>query len=82
MDNIDIHDCKPRQGEMFHFVEFTFSIPARGMNEQELREFAIAELIDESYYIMKDLQRYPEHSTIGEEIEAPEVADYFQWEEE
>jgi len=81
-NEIDIYDCKPRKGEMFHFVEFTFSIPARGMNEQELREFAVEQLIDESYYIMKDLQRYPEHSKIGEKIEAPEVADYFQWEEE
>ena len=40
----------------------------------------LEQLIDESYYIMKDLRRYPEHSTIGEKIEAPEVADYFYWE--
>ena len=81
MSEIDIHDMKPRKGEKFHFVDFTFSIPARGMTEDELREFAVEELIDQSYYIMKDLRRYPEHSTIGEKIEAPEVADYFYWEE-
>ena len=78
----DIHNMKPRQGEIFHFVEFHFSIPARGMNNDEIREYAVEQLIDESYYIMKDLRRYPEHSTIGEEIEAPEVQDYFYWEEE
>ena len=75
MSEIDIHDMKPRKGEKFHFVDFTFSIPARGMTEDELREFAVEELIDQSYYIMKDLRRYPEHSTIGEKIEAPEVQD-------
>ena len=80
MSEIDIHDCKPRKGEKFHFVDFVFSIPARGMTEQELREYAVEQLIDESYYIMKDLRRYPEHSTIGEKIEAPEIADYFYWE--
>ena len=82
MSEIDIHDMKPRKGEKFHFVDFTFSIPARGMTEDELREFAVEELIDQSYYIMKDLRRYPEDSTIGEKIEAQEVADYFYWEEE
>ena len=65
---------------MFNFVEFNFSIPARGMTEQELQKFAVEQLIDESYYIMKDLRRYPEHSIIGEKIDAPQ--DYFHWEEE
>lgn len=80
MSEIDIHDMKPRKGEKFHFVDFTFSIPARGMTQDELREYAVERFVDESYYIMKDLRRYPEHSTIGEKIEAPEVADYFYWE--
>jgi hypothetical protein len=68
---------KPRKGEKFHFVDFTFSIPARGMTEQELREYAVEKFIDMSYDIMKGLRRSPEHSTIGEKIEAPEVQDYF-----
>lgn len=73
-------DMKPRKGEKFHFVDFVFSIPARGMTKDELREYAVERFVDESYYIMKDLRRYPEHSTIGEKIESPEIPDYFYWE--
>ena len=73
-------DMKPRKGEKFHFVDFVFSIPARGMTKDELREYAVERFVDESYYIMKDLRRYPEHSTIGEKIELPEIPDYFYWE--
>ena len=80
MSEIDIHNCKPRKGEMFNFVEFVFRIPSRGMTKQELRKFAVEQLIDESYYIMKDLRRNPNHSTIGEKIDEPQ--DYFHWEEE
>ena len=82
MDDFDIHDCKPRKGEMFHFVDFVFSIPARGMTEQELREYAVEKFVDESYDIIKGLRRYPENSTIGEKIEEIELEDYFYWEEE
>ena len=78
----DIYDMKPRKGEMFHFVDFVFSIPGRGMTEQEVREYAVEKFVDESYDIMKGLRRYPENSTIGEKIEEIEVQDYFDWEEE
>ena len=80
---IDIYDLKkPRKGEKFHFVDFVFSIPARGMTEQEVREYAVEKFVDESYDIMKGLRRYPENSTIGEKIEEIELKDYFYWEEE
>jgi len=79
---IDIYDLKkPRKGEKFHFVDFVFSIPARGMTEQEVREYAVEKFVDESYDIMKGLRRYPENSTIGEKIEEIELEDYFYWEE-
>jgi hypothetical protein len=79
----DIFDnIKPRKGEKFHFVDFVFSIPARGMTEQEVREYAVEKFVDESYDIMKGLRRYPEHSTIGQKIETEELEDYFYWEEE
>ena len=78
---IDIYDYKkPRKGEKFHFVDFVFSIPARGMTEQEVKEYAVEIFVDESYDIMKGLRRYPENSTIGEKIDTPQ--DYFDWEEE
>ena len=78
----DIYDLnKPRKGEKFHFVDFVFSIPARGMTEQEVREYAVEKFVDESYDIMKGLRRYPENSTIGEKIEEIELEDYFYWEE-
>ena len=68
---------KPKDGEIFHFVEFTFSIPARGLNNDELKQYAVEELYDEMYHIMKDLVRNPEHAEIGEKIEPPELQDYF-----
>lgn len=80
---IDIYDYKkPRKREKFYFVDFVFSIPARGMNEQELKEYAVEQLIDNSYYMMKDLRRYPEHSTLGQKIETEKLEYYFYWEEE
>ena len=80
---IDIYDYKkPREGEKFHFVDFVFSIPARGMTEQEVREYAVEQLIDNSYYIMKDLRRNPENSTIGEKIQTEKLEYHFYWEEE
>ena len=80
---IRIYDYKkPRKSEKFHFVDFVFSIPARGMTEQELREYAVEKFVDESYDIIKGLRRYPENSTIGEKIEEIELEDYFYWEEE
>ena len=69
-----------KEKEIYHFVEFSFSIASRGKNNNELREYAVERFVDESYYIMKDLRRYPEHSTIGEKIESPEIPDYFYWE--
>ena len=63
--------------EIFHFVEFTFSIPARGKNNDELREYAANELMEEGYEIMKDLWRNPENAEIGEEIPDVELLDYF-----
>ena len=81
MSEIDIHDMKPRKGEKFHFVDFAFSIPARGMTEQEVREYAVEQFVDASYDIMKGLRRYPENSTtISEKIDTPQ--DYFDWEDE
>lgn len=63
--------------EIFHFVEFTFSIPARGKDNDELREFAVRELMEDGYEIMKDIYRQPELAEIGEEIDEAELQDYF-----
>ena len=63
--------------EIFHFVEFTFSIPARGKDIDELKEFAVRELMEDSYEIMKDIYRNPQHAEIGEQIHEAELQDYF-----
>ncbi len=63
--------------EIFHFVNFTFSIPARGKNNEELREYAVLEILEDWYDIVKDLQRNPDHAEIGEEIDEAEIQDYF-----
>tara|TARA_Y100000385_G_scaffold241098_1_gene257319 strand:+ start:17 stop:259 length:243 start_codon:yes stop_codon:yes gene_type:complete len=66
----------------YRFVEFSFSIPSKGLNEQELKEFAIEELFNDHYDIIKDILRTGgEHATMGEVIDEAEVQDYF-WEEE
>lgn len=65
----------------YQFVDITFSIASKGRNEQELKEFAIEELFEEHYDILKDIARNPEHLTLGEVINEAEVQDYF-WEED
>ena len=68
--------------EMFHFVEFSFSIPARGKTNNELREYAQEELAKDYWDIIKDMIRSPEYAQIGEEIHEAELIDYFFMEEE
>tara|TARA_B000000557_G_scaffold205070_1_gene170664 strand:- start:80 stop:298 length:219 start_codon:yes stop_codon:yes gene_type:complete len=69
--------------EKFQFVDFTFSIPARGRTEEELRDFAIRELEIDHYDIWKDLLRNPEYAKLGEVIDEVEAPDYgFELEEE
>ena len=80
---IDIYDYKkPRKGEKFHFVDFVFSIPARGMTKQEVKEYAVEVFVDQSYDIMKGLRRYPENSKIGKKIQKDKLELHFYWEEE
>ena len=68
--------------EIFHFVEFSFSIPARGKNNNELREYAQEQLAEDHWDIIKDMLRSPEYAQIGEVIEEAELIDYFFMEEE
>ena len=63
--------------EIFHFVEFSFSVPARGKDNDELREFAVEELMQDGFEYMKDIYRNPQHAEIGEEIDEAEIQDYF-----
>ena len=65
----------------YKFVDFKFSIASKGRNEEELREFAIEELLADHYDIIKDIVRTPAYTTMGEVIDEAEVQDYF-WEEE
>jgi len=68
--------------EIFHFVEFSFSIPARGKDNNELRDYAMEELAETHWDIIKDMLRSPEYAQIGEEIHEAELIDYFFMEEE
>lgn len=63
--------------EIYNFVEFSFSIASRGKNNDELREYAVRELLEDYYDIFKDLIRNPQHSEIGEQIDEAELQDYF-----
>jgi len=65
----------------YRFVDFKFSIASKGLNEEELREFAIEELFADHYDIIKDIARSPGLTTMGEVIDEAEVGDYF-WDEE
>jgi len=68
--------------EIFHFVEFSFSIPARGKDNNELREYAQEQLAEDYWDIIKDMLKSPEYAQIGEVIEEAELIDYFFMEEE
>jgi len=65
----------------YKFVDFKFSIASKGRNEEELREYAIEELLADHYDIVKDIARTQAYATMGEVIDEAEVQDYF-WEEE
>ena len=71
-----------KEKEIYHFVEFSFSIASRGKNNDELREYAVNELVEDHYDIFKDLIRNPENTEIGEEIHDAELYDYFWYYEE
>ena len=66
----------------YRFVDFKFSIASKGRTELELREYAIEELFQDHYDIIKDIARTPEYTTMGEVIDKAEVPDYFYGEEE
>ena len=71
-----------KEKEIYHFVEFSFSIASRGKNYNDLREYAVNELVEDHYDIFKDLIRNPENTEIGEEIHEAELYDYFWYYEE
>ena len=71
-----------KEKEIYHFVEFSFSIVSRGKNNNELRDYAVNELVEDHYDIFKDLIRNPENTEIGEEIHEAELYDYFWYYEE
>ena len=71
-----------KEKEIYHFVEFSFSIASRGKNNNELREYAVNELVEDHYDIFKDLIRNPQHAEIGEQIDEAELHDYFWYYEE
>ena len=66
-----------KEKEIYHFVEFSFSIASRGKNNDELREYAVNELVEDHYDIFKDLIRNTENTEIGEQIDEAELQDYF-----
>ena len=66
-----------KEEEIYNFVEFSFSIASRGKNNDELREYAVRELLEDYYDIFKDLIRNPQHAEIGEQIDKAELQDYF-----
>jgi len=66
-----------KEKEIYHHVEFSFSIASRGKNNDELREYAVNELMEFQYDIFKDLIRNPEYAEIGEQIDEAELQDYF-----
>ena len=71
-----------KEKEIYHFVEFSFTIATRGKNNNELRDYAVNELVEDHYDIFKDLIRNPENTEIGEEIHEAELYDYFWYYEE
>ena len=71
-----------KEKEIYHFVEFSFSIASRGKNNNELREYAVNDQVEDHYDIFKDLIRNPENTEIGEEIHEAELYDYFWYYEE
>ena len=66
-----------KEKEIYNFVEFSFSIASRGKNNDELREYAVNELVEDHYDIFKDLIRNPQHADIGEQISEAELQAYF-----
>ena len=58
----------------YHFVEFTISIPAKGLNREGLLAFARNTLREDSYDILKGLYRYG--GQVKEKLDLYEAVDY------
>ena len=58
----------------YHFVEFTISIPAKGLNREQLLAFARNSLREDSHDILKDICRYG--GKVAETIDLYEAVDY------
>ena len=58
----------------YHIVEFTISIPAKGLNKEQLLAFARNSLREDSHGILKDICRYG--GKVAETIDLYEAVDY------
>ena len=58
----------------YHIVEFTISIPAKGLNREQLLAFARNTLREDSYDILKGLYRYG--GQVKEKLDLYEAVDY------
>ena len=60
------------------WVEFIIRIPSKGINEDELKDYAVQELQDEWYEYLRYL---PSYANVCEDIDELEIVDYFGEEE-
>lgn len=58
----------------YHFVEFSISIPAKGLNREQLLAFARNSLREDSHDILKDHTRYG--GQVKESMDLYEAVDY------
>ena len=61
------------------YVDFKFTIPAKGKTDEELLEYAREELYHDMHGIIKDLVRYG--GTVAESFDREEAIDYGMEEE-
>ena len=58
----------------YHFVEFTISIPAKGLNREQILAHARKSLFEDSHDMIKDQYRYG--GKVAESIDLYEAEDY------
>ena len=58
----------------YHFVEFSISIPAKGLNREQLLAFARNSLREDSHDLLKDQLRYG--GQVKESMDLYEAVDY------
>ena len=58
----------------YHFVEFTISIPAKGLNQEQILANARKSLFEDSHDMLKDQYRYG--GQVKESMDLYEAVDY------